>query len=72
MTKTEKVRLAIRQHRWYEALKIAAKFRHLGEHKATIERAWAAYSNPRFYQEMGQNPDELIRLGQVALMELYS
>lgn len=49
------------------ALRIAARFPHLGEHREVIERAWAAVQHPRFYHEIGQDPDELRRLGVAAV-----
>lgn len=57
---------------WQGALRIAAKFQNLGEHKAAIKRAHEAFSNARFYSQIGKDPDALIALGVAALRERYS
>lgn len=57
---------------WHEALRLAAKFPQLGEHKAAITRAWNAIQSPQFYREIGQDPDSLIAAGVAALKERYT
>jgi len=54
------------------ALRIAAKFPRLGDDAGPITRAWAAYSNPDFYRQIGQDPDALILAGADALRSKYN
>lgn len=56
---------------WIAALRIAAKFPQLGEHKEAITRAWAAIQNPQFYRDIGKEPDALIEEGVEALKARY-
>lgn len=53
------------------ALRIAAKFPRLGEHAGPITRGWAAYSNPDFYRQIGQDPHTLVAAGLDALRDKY-
>jgi len=53
------------------ALSIAARFPRLGAHKETITRGQAAVLSPRFYTDIGHDPEELERMAYVALVELY-
>lgn len=53
------------------ALKLAAGWEQLGEHKEAIERGWAAMQNPDFYRQIGKDPNELIKLGMEAIRERY-
>jgi hypothetical protein len=57
---------------WYAALRIAAKFPELGEHREPIQRAWAAYQNPGLYVEMGYDIDGALAAGFAALKERYA
>lgn len=54
-----------------EALRIAASFPHLGEHKEAITRGWAACTRAEFYRQIGQDPVELIALGVAAVRARY-
>jgi len=54
-----------------EALRIAAGFGRLGAEKEDISRAWQATQTPDFYREIGQDPDDLIAKGYVALAARY-
>lgn len=56
---------------WPKALKLAASWPRLGEHKAAIQKAWAAQSNPSFYRQIGQDPDALVAAGINALKNRY-
>lgn len=53
------------------ALRTAAKFPDLGDEKAAITRAWAAYHNPGTYEAMGMQPRALIMLGLQAIARRY-
>lgn len=54
------------------ALRIAAKFGQLGEHKKAITAAWAAYINPQFYKQLGKDPKKLIAAGIAAIHQRYN
>lgn len=54
------------------ALRIAAKFPTLGEHRERIQRAWSAFNKPEFYRGMGYDPATLIADGIAAIRERYS
>ncbi len=58
-TKTALVRRLLTEYRCMEALRVARTFRHLGPHKATIQRGWDAYAHPRFARSLGRDPDAL-------------
>ena len=70
-SKLSKLKAAFIQGDHREALRIAARFPQLGEHKEPITRAWAAIQNPAFYREIGQDPDSLIGMGVTALRARY-
>ncbi len=53
------------------ALKLAAKWSRLGSHKEAIQRGWAAVSNPEFYRQLGEKPDQLVALGVSAIQDRY-
>jgi hypothetical protein len=57
--------------RWFAALKLAASFQQLGNHKAAITRAADAINHPEFYRQLGKDPDVLVRLGIAALRARY-
>lgn len=59
-TKIVKLRAAAAKGDWALALRIAARFPELGEHKAAIQRAHEAHANARFYRSLGKDPDALI------------
>jgi hypothetical protein len=70
-TKLSKVEKAYRAENYREAIRLAAKFPQLGDHKEPITRAWAAIQSPDFYESLGQNPAELIEAGIRAISERY-
>jgi hypothetical protein len=53
------------------ALRLAAGWPRLGEHKEAIQRGWAALSNPDFYRQIGQDPDRLVEVGLAAIRTRY-
>lgn len=71
MTKLEQVRQHLAAGRLASALRICARFGELGEQKERITRGWAAYQNPSFYREIGQNPDALFADAIAAIHERY-
>ena len=54
------------------ALRIAARFPRLGEHKAAIVRAHEALVNPGFYRQIGRDPEALVSAGVDALRARYA
>lgn len=70
-TQLEKLKqlMAASEHR--AALKLAAGWAQLGEHKEAIERGWAAATNPNFYREIGKDPVILQLQGITAIRERY-
>ena len=53
------------------ALKLAAGWGRLGDHKAPITRGWAALQSPQFYTDIGQDPDALVAAGLDAIRQRY-
>lgn len=70
-TKLNQLREYMAAGDWRAALKMAASFPRLGNHKEPIERAWAAFLNPGFYESIGRRPDILINAGIDALKARY-
>lgn len=54
------------------ALKLAASWPRLGEHKDAIQLGWSAMSNPRFYRDINKDPDALVAAGLAAIRERYN
>ena len=71
VTKTEKLRQALREGREIDALRIAKSFRALGPFKTVIQRGWDAYQNPKFHQSIGRDPEALLADAISAVRELY-
>ena len=70
-TKLSKLKAAADAGDWPLALRIAARFSDLGEHKAAIKRAHEAHANARFYRSLGKDPEALIADGIAALRARY-
>lgn len=71
-TKLDTLKNAAAAQDWQGALRIAAKFADLGEHKAAIVRAHEAHSNARFAVQLGREPAADIEAGIQALCARYS
>lgn len=56
---------------WRAALKLAAGFPVLGEHRVAIGRGWEALVRPELYRQMGKDPEELVQAGIAALKDRY-
>ena len=54
-----------------KALQLAGSWPDLGKHKAAIQRGKAAINNRQFYIEIGQDPDNLVAAGLLAIFERY-
>ncbi len=70
-TKLSQLKAAMRAGDWELALRIAARFPKLGEHAAAIQRAHEVYTNPRFYRQLGKDPETLKEAGRRALIARY-
>ena len=70
-TKLSHLKAAMRAGDWQLALRIAARFPELGEHAAAIVRGHEAYTNPRFYLQLGKDPVALKEAGKRALIARY-
>ena len=71
-TKLQTLKDAAARQDWQGALRIAAKFADLGEHKAAIVRGHEAHSNARFAIQLGRVPAADIEAGILALCARYS
>lgn len=72
VSKTDIVRQALIEGRDLDALRVAHTFRHLGDHKVTIQRGWDAHANPRFARSLGRDPDQLYADAIAALRLFYN
>jgi len=70
-SKVSQLKAAMRGGHWELALRIAARFENLGSHEAAIVRGREAYTNPRFYRQIGKDPEALKALGRRALISRY-
>jgi hypothetical protein len=70
-TKLATLRAAFAAGDHASVLRIAARFPRLGEHRDVIARAWAALTNPRFYRELGQDPDACVAAGIAAVRDRW-
>ena len=70
-TKLSQLEAAMRVGDWALALRIAARFPALGEHAAAIKLGHEAYTNPRFYRQLGKDIEALKQEGKLALIARY-
>jgi hypothetical protein len=70
-TKLARIKAALDRGDEREAIRIAARFPQLGDAREAVTRAWAAYTRPAFYRELGQDPAAHIRAGVAALRRRY-
>jgi hypothetical protein len=71
ISKLQQIQNAIARKDTRAALKIAASFPSLGEHRAAITRGWEACARPEMYRQMGRDPEALIAAGIAALKQRY-
>lgn len=62
----------MRSENWPCALRLAASFPRLGEHKAAIVRAHEVLAHPGFYAQLGLDEANLLDEGIAALRARYS
>ena len=70
--KIDQLIAAMRGGDYRAALRVAARFPRLGEHRDAIVRGWQALQTPEFYREIGRDPEALVASGVAALQERYS
>jgi hypothetical protein len=70
---TKKARLLrlMASQNWREALRLAAEFRELGEHRDPIQRAHSAVVHPNWSRQMRRDPAADIAAGIEALRQRY-
>lgn len=56
---------------WQSAIRIAARFPRLGEHRNVILDAHGAYTNPRFFAQLGKDIEAMKTAGQQALIDRF-
>jgi hypothetical protein len=56
---------------WRRAISLAARLPRLDRHREAILDAQGAYTNARFYVQIGKDPQALIEAGRVALVERF-
>lgn len=71
ISKSDAVRQLLAAGRDIEALRIAHRFKHLGEHRDTIRRGWEAYTYPSFARSLKRDPEALLQSAIAALHSLY-
>lgn len=71
-TKIEQLRACMAAGDWRAAISIAAKFPRLGAIRGAVLDAQMAFTNPRFAQQIGKNPEALIDAGRAALVAQYA
>lgn len=70
-TKLSKLKACAAADDWAGALRIAAKFPRLGDHKPAIVRAHECLVNPAFYRQLGRDPEACVKDGITALRVRY-
>lgn len=61
----------MRSGEWEKAIKFAAKFPRLDEHRNAILSASAALLSPDMYRSMGKDPEALFSAGVAALKDRF-
>jgi Flp pilus assembly protein TadD len=70
-TKTDIIKQHMRAGDLREAIRVAARLQRLDKHRNAILDAQGAYTNPRFYIQIGKAPDALIEAGRLALVDRF-
>jgi hypothetical protein len=70
-TKSAAIRAAMAAGDWRRAISLAARLPRLDRHREAILDAQGAYTNARFYVQIGKDPDTLIAAGRQALVERF-
>ena len=70
--KIDILRVHMERGEWDKALALAARFPRLGEHRDAIIGGHNARLYPRFYREIGKDPDAVYQAGIDALKARYT
>ena len=70
-TKSSYIRAAMAAGDWRKAISLAARLPRLDKHRCAILDAQGAYTNARFYVQIGKSPEALIEAGRIALCERF-
>lgn len=71
VTKSSVIRAAMAAGDWRRAIGLAARLPRLDRHRNAILDAQGAYTNARFYTQIGKDPAILIDAGRIALIERF-
>lgn len=71
MRKIDRLRSLMAAGDWPAALSLAASFPQLGQERAAIVRGHEAHVHPRFYRQLGHDPEALVQKGIAALRSKY-
>ena len=71
-TKIEQLREYMAAEDWRSAMRMASKFPRLGTIRGAVLDAQMAFTNPRFAEQIGKNPQVLIEAGRAALVAQYA
>ena len=71
-TKLSVLRRLMAAEDWPAALRLAARFPQLGIEKAAIVRGHECLVNPRFYRQLGTDPEAAVEAGVEALKRRYA
>jgi hypothetical protein len=71
-SKLDAIREAMSAGEWERAIKLAAKFKDLGDYAEDIRRAKDAINNQEMYEQMGYDINATIARGVAALKAKYS
>lgn len=67
---------AVREHmaagNWQQAIRLAARFPRLDQHRNAILDAHMAFTNPRFLVQIGKDLDQVKAAGKAALIDRFS
>lgn len=70
-TKLSIVKRHMRAGEWQQAIRIAARFPRLGEQRDAILGAHGAYTNARFFVQIGKDIESMKDSGRQALLDRY-
>jgi hypothetical protein len=70
-TKVQQLRRYMADGDYRAALRLAASWPQLGEHRDAITCGWAAMSHPAFYEAIGKDPSVLVAHGLDAIRSRF-
>ena len=70
-TKLQTLKNAAAAGDWKKAIAIAARFPRLGKYRDAVLDAHTAYTNPRFFVQLGRDIDATIAAGKSTLIAAY-